>query len=134
MKTTFAKPAAAATLAALFAFGGGVSAQQQGTGGDPAAGYGAQPSAPVNVDDATLSEFADAYLSVQEIRQDLSDQLAEAPDRAAAQTMQRQAQDEMAQAVKDSGVSVQEYNDIAVGLQNDPELAQRVKEAIDQVR
>lgn len=106
----------------------------QGSGGDPGAGYQAPPSAPMDVDDETVSNFADAFLSVQELSEDLTDKLSEAPDAEAAQSMQREAQDEMAQSVEESGLSVEQYNEIAIGMRQDPKLAERVKAAVDQAR
>ncbi len=128
-------PALAPALAvsALLAFAGTAMAQQDPSG-DPAAGSPAAPQAPMEVDTETLSGFADAFLSVQGIREDLAENLAEATTTEAAQAMQREAQEEMAQAVQESGISVQEYNDIAVGMQTNAELAGRVEAAIEQAR
>ncbi len=128
----------ALTMTALLATAGTAFAQyQQEGGGNPAAGTQAAPpppSAPLDVDDATVSDFADAFLSVQEISADLTEKLSEAPSAEAAQTLQREAQDKMAQTVEESGISVEQYNDIAVGMRRDQELAQRVKTAVDQAR
>lgn len=122
---------------AAFAQGGAgqPGAQQGGGAGAQGGGYQAPaPSAPMDVDDETVSEFADAFLSVQEISQDLTEKLSEAPSAEAAQTMQREAQEEMAKSVEDSGISVEQYNDIAVGMRQDPELAERVKTAVNEAR
>jgi hypothetical protein len=48
----------------------------------------------MDVDDATVSNFAEAFLSVQEITQDLTEELSEAPTAEEAQSMQREARDE----------------------------------------
>jgi hypothetical protein len=93
-----------------------------------------EPSAPVQVDDATVSNFADAFVSVQEISEGLTEKLSEAPSAEAAQSMQREAQDEMAKTVEDNGISVEEYNEIAIGMRQDPQLAERVKAAVDEAR
>ena len=120
----------ALTMTALLVASGAAFAQ--GGAGDPAAAP--PPPANLDVDDATVSEFADAFLSVQEISEDLTEKLSEAPSAEAAQTMQREAQDKMAQSVEESGISVEEYNDIAVGMRQDPELAERVKTAVNEAR
>lgn len=111
----------------------------QGAGGAPGAGYQAPPgapmnTAPMNVDDSTVSTFADAFLAVQEISEDLTEKLSDAPTAEAAQSMQREAQDQMAQTVEETGISVEQYNEIAIGLRRDPKLAERVKTAVDQAR
>jgi len=126
-------------LAALLAATGSALAQQgaagaQGAAGEPGTGFQAPPSAPMNVDDATVSNFADAFLSVQEMSEDLTEKLSEAPSAEAAQALQREAQDEMAQTVEESGISVEQYNEIAIGMRSDPKLAERVKTAVDQAR
>ncbi|MEA1053598.1 DUF4168 domain-containing protein [Lamprobacter modestohalophilus] len=111
----------------------------QGAGGAPGAGYQAPPSAPMNtapmnVDDSTVSNFADAFLAVQEISEDLTDKLSDAPSAEAAQSLQRETQDEMAQKVEETGISVEQYNEIAISIRRDPKLAERVKTAVDQAR
>lgn len=120
----------ALTMTALLVASG--TAFAQGGAGDPAAAP--PPPANLDVDDGTVSEFADAFLSVQEISEDLTEKLSEAPSAEAAQTMQREAQDKMAQSVEESGISVEQYNDIAVGMRQDPELAERVKTAVNEAR
>ncbi|MBK5940628.1 DUF4168 domain-containing protein [Halochromatium roseum] len=106
----------------------------QGAGGAPGAGFQAPTSAPMTVDDSTVSNFADAFLSVQEISEDLTDKLSNAPSAEAAQSLQREAQDEMAQKVEEAGISVEQYNEIAISIRRDPKLAERVKTAVDQAR
>ncbi len=106
----------------------------QGAEGGSGAGFQAPPSAPMNVDDTMVSNFAEAFLSVQELSDELTNKLAEAPNPEAAQSMQREAQDEMAESVEKSGISVEQYNEIAIGMRQDPKLAERVKAAVDQAR
>ncbi|MBK1617301.1 hypothetical protein CKO42_02300 [Lamprobacter modestohalophilus] len=106
----------------------------QGAGGAPGAGFQAPPSAPMTVDDSTVSNFADAFLGVQEISEDLTDKLSNAPSAEAAQSLQREAQDEMAQKVEETGITVEQYNEIAISMRRDPKLAERVKTAVDQAR
>jgi hypothetical protein len=106
----------------------------QGAGGAPGADFQAPPSAPMKVDDSAVSNFADAFLSVQEISEDLTEKLSNAPSAEAAQSLQREAQDEMAKKVEETGITVEQYNEIAIGMRRDPKLAERVKTAVDQAR
>lgn len=140
---TIERLAPMAALTVLLTASGTALAQQgaagqgmggQGAGAGPAAGYQAPPSAPMNVDDKTVSNFAEAFLSVQEISEDLTAKLSDAPNADNAQSMQREAQDKMAQQVEQSGLSVEEYNDIAIGMRQDPKLADRVKTAINEAQ
>ncbi|WP_462320513.1 DUF4168 domain-containing protein [Halochromatium sp.] len=88
----------------------------------------------MNVDDKKVEDFAEAFLSVQEISEDLTAKLSDAPNADNAQSMQREAQDKMAEKVEESGLSVEEYNDIAIGMRRDPKLADRVKTAINEAQ
>jgi hypothetical protein len=82
------------------------------------------------IDDKTVDNFAEAFSSIQTINADLTSQLETAPDPAAAQMLQPEAQAAMVEAVDDSGISVQEYNEIAMRLQQDQRLAERVQDAM----
>ncbi len=88
-----------------------------------------QQEAPdVDLSDEDIDTFVEAFVSVQEVREDFADRLQEAEDETEAQEMQQEAQDEMVSAVEDAGMSVEEYNEVAMALQNDPELMQEVQE------
>ena len=138
----------AMALTSMFAIGGVASAQYGGTeggagsggaqGGQPpqsdAQGGAAQGGAPmqqapeVDLSEEQIDTFVSAFVAVQEVRNDFSERLQGAEDESEAQSMQQEAQDEMVQAVEDSGMTVEEYNEVAMALQNDPELMQEVQE------
>ncbi|WP_026287448.1 DUF4168 domain-containing protein [Thioalkalivibrio sp. ALJ24] len=106
-------------------------AQGGAQGGAPPEGGGApmQQEAPeVDLSDEDIDTFVEAFVSVQQVREDFADRLQEAEDETQAQQMQQEAQDEMVSAVEDAGMSVEEYNEVAMALQNDPELMQEVQE------
>jgi hypothetical protein len=46
--------------------------------------------------------------------------------------MQQEAQEEMLRAVEQTGMSIQEYNEVATALQRDPELLQQVRQMAEQ--
>lgn len=77
-------------------------------------------------DDATLSQFVDAYVQIAQISESLGSELSSVQDQAQAQAMQEEAQVEMVQAVEDAGLTVAEYNAIAYEVETDPELKQRI--------
>lgn len=128
---TIRKTALTIALAALFAAGGTALAQDaQGTG-QPAFGEATPETA---VTDQTVDTFVDAFVAVQGIREDFTERLHGASDEAEAQALQQEAQEEMMRAVEQSGMSVQEYNEVAMELQNDPALMERVQEkALDRM-
>jgi len=128
---TIRKTALTIALAALFAAGGTAFAQDaQGTG-QPAFGEATPQTA---VTDQTVDTFVDAFVAVQGIREEYTERLHGASDEAEAQALQQEAQEEMMRAVEQSGMSVQEYNEVAMALQNDPALMERVQEkALDRM-
>jgi len=125
---TIRKTALTIALAALFAAGGTAVAQSYGGGAGQAPAPGETTPATAALTEQTVDTFVDAFVSVQEIREEFTERLHSASDEAEAQAMQQEAQEKMMQAVEESGMSVQEYNEVAMALQNDPELMQQVQE------
>ncbi len=119
--------------------GGGGAQQQQQQGGGGAGGYqgggGAQQGQPpgqqgqaaaADVDDKSLKKFKDAFSEVNDVRESFAGKLENTEDPGKAQKMQQEAQKEMQDAVKEAGLSVQEYNQIFAAVQQDPELQKEV--------
>lgn len=134
-----------ASLTALLAASANSLAQsgqqgyQQGyQGGDP--GQAASPpaqggsGAALDVDEATIERFAMAKVEVQRMNRDLTQEMNAASDMTEAQELQRKAQEEMAQAVEEEGISVREYNEIATAMQQDPALAARINAKIEAIQ
>lgn len=109
---------------------GAPPAQQQG-GAPPTQGNMPGHSEPIEVDDKTLDKFADAYGEVQSIQQEFAQELQQVSEESEAQSLQRSAQEKMMEAVKDSGLSVTEYNEISVAVSSDPELQKRIRSSMD---
>ncbi|MFN2349679.1 MAG: DUF4168 domain-containing protein [Thioalkalivibrio sp.] len=136
MTHTFRKLPLALALAAAFGFSAAAHAQGQPQQGDPS--YGAQPPAGMeqqqsaNVDPQTLDKFVDAFVAVQEIRQDFAKRLQSVEDETEAQSMQQEAQEEMIGAVEDKGLNVEQYNQVAMALQSDPAMMQRVQQMAEE--
>ncbi|MDH4572411.1 MULTISPECIES: DUF4168 domain-containing protein [Salinicola] len=94
---------------------------------------GAQAQAPAqNFSDDQLQQFADASQDIAMISQDYTEQLQNASDEGEQQKIRQQANDEMVQAVQDSGMSVEQFNSIGQAIQQDPQLMQRVKGMVQQ--
>lgn len=94
---------------------------------DPAPGEMA-PAA--DVTDTELTQFANAMQAVNEIRNQYSQRIETSEDQNEAQQLQQEAGERMTMAVQDAGMSVDEYNEIAVALQSDPQLMQRLEQLI----
>lgn len=94
---------------------------------------GSQAQAPAqNFSDDQLQQFADASQDIAMISQDYTEQLQNASDEGEQQEIRQQANDEMVQAVQDSGMSVEQFNSIGQAIQQDPQLMQRVKGMVQQ--
>ena len=76
-----------------------------------------------------LEAFADAQQEMGEIQQKYSDKLMSKKDQPEeAMKVQRDAQKEMVQAVKDSGLELKTYNQIAQLAQYDADFRARIQE------
>lgn len=84
------------------------------------------------VDEVKLDKFADAYVAVEEIRIEASAELEGATDGESAQTIEQDARTRMLKAVEESGLTVEEYNDIAQQVNANPELREDVQTRIDE--
>jgi hypothetical protein len=84
------------------------------------------------VDEAKLDQFADAYVAVEEIRIEASAELEGASDGESAQTIEQDARSRMLKAVEESGLTVEEYNDIAQQVNANPDLRQDVQSRIEE--
>lgn len=82
----------------------------------------------IDVSDAQLEKFAEAQNRVTEIQQDFSGRLEGVEDQEKAYELQVKANEEMTKAVQDAGLDVQTYNQIAMAVQNDPELKSQLEE------
>lgn len=83
-------------------------------------------------DEETLEKFADAYVDVGEIHREYSERLQGAEQTEDAQRLQQEANDEMVEAIQQSGLEVQEYSAVAAALERDPEMREKVVGMIEQ--
>jgi len=92
------------------------------------AGGQAAPQQQVEVSDTDLELFAEAQEQIIAIQQDYSQRLQGAEDPERASKLQQEANEKMVSAVEESGLDVETFNTIAVAVQNDPELQQRLQD------
>lgn len=84
----------------------------------------------VNTDEITdeqIEQFADVQSDIREITQEYSSRLQEVEDPDAAAQLQQEASQLMVEAVEDIGLDVETYNNIAVALESDEDLRNRVE-------
>ncbi|MEX0618638.1 MAG: DUF4168 domain-containing protein [Pseudohongiellaceae bacterium] len=117
---------AAAGLALVVSSGANAQQQGQPQGQPPPA----QQQPQVELDEQTLSQFANALGSVTEIQVEYSESIGATQDPEEAQELQQEAQTKMVEAVEEAGLDVQTYNMIAQQMSADPELQQRIQEML----
>lgn len=102
------------------------------------AAEGQEPQPPqqtIEVDDQALEQFAEAYLDVQEINQELEAELQQVgDDPQKAQQLQQEYSAQMTQAVRDRDLEVQEYRNIINAINADEELRGRFIETLQEVQ
>jgi len=81
------------------------------------------------VDEATLEKFVEAKQQIQTLQSKFSRKLQSVEDQAKARELQMKAQEQMVAAVEDSGLSVEQYNNLANRMKEDPKLRRRVLES-----
>jgi len=100
------------------------AAQNQGAAPPPPA-QGQQAMKPVT--DEQLVKFIDAAADVQNVQANYAERVQNADDQAKAQSLRQEAQNKMIGAVEESGLTVQQFNQIGQRLQTDQELADRLR-------
>lgn len=94
----------------------------------------AQPAEPAPMPQSTdfsdedVTQFAQANQQVQDIQAEYTQKLqASGGDQEKTADIQQEAQEKMVQAVEDSGLGVEKYNQILQVAQADPELVKRIQ-------
>lgn len=89
-----------------------------------------QQSVP-DISESDIESFADAYVHVQQLNQEYTAKLQAAEDENAATELQQEGQEKMRDAITDSGLTLEEYRQIANAANQSPEVQQRLGEAIE---
>ncbi|MGM0450685.1 MAG: DUF4168 domain-containing protein [Pseudomonadota bacterium] len=87
-----------------------------------------QSQEPADFSDEELQQFVDLQDRIGEIREEYVSQIEDAESEDKARELQQEAQSEMVSAIEDAGMSVQEYNAIAVAYNSNPDIQERVDE------
>lgn len=105
-----------------------LAAAGEGSGGaapPSTSGLDTAPATSINISDATLEKFADAYMAVQEIQKEAGQSAS-----AASSSGSGDLQVKMKAAVEQTGLQVEEFNQIAQQLVSDLDLRARVAEKL----
>lgn len=104
----------------------------------PAAGSAQEmPPAPepvTDLDDDELEQFAEIYLEVTQIGQEMEMELATVQDPEEAQAIQLEAQEQMAEVLEAHEMDEERYRRIALTVNQDEELRQRLIEVLEEIR
>lgn len=88
----------------------------------------AQQAAPAEYSQEELEAFAAATQKVQQLNQKWIPQISQAETAEENAQMRERAMQEMAAAVRDEGLTVEEYNEIFDAAQQDPEVMQQIEQ------
>lgn len=78
------------------------------------------------ISDEKLRQFSEARTAVQSVQQEYSQSIQSTQDEEKAQGLREEAQEAMVEAVRDSGLSVSEYNQISQRARSDESTARRL--------
>jgi len=87
-----------------------------------------------DITDEELENFAVAYLDVDRITQEMTQQLRLVDDPERQQEIQEEARAEMTEAVEQQDLTVQRYSEIAAALNQNEELREKFVEILEEVR
>jgi len=93
----------------------------------PAQQQAPQGAAPTEApSDADLQAFAEAYIQISEIRDEMMERMDAAETEEAQRKLQTEAGERMNKAITDAGLDYQTYREINVMVQDDEEVRQEV--------
>lgn len=84
--------------------------------------------------DETLDKFARAQQRINRVRQDYRGKIQNAGDADKKEELKKQATEEMRQAVKDEGLALDKYSEVAKQANQNPELQEDLKARIQAVQ
>lgn len=85
------------------------------------------PAAAADFSNADLEKFANVQGDLEDIRGEYSTKLENAGDPDQAAELQQEASQAMVQVVQDAGMNVETYSNIALALQTDAQLRDKVQ-------
>ncbi len=82
--------------------------------------------------DPQLQQFADAYRAIVMLSREYAPKLKGAADIEEAEALNREAQGKMIAAIEKTGLTKDQYQQIATSLKSDPALVERVNKILQQ--
>ena len=100
--------------------------QQEGYKGNQEYQY--QQPQETDISDKQLEKFALALNDISEIRSEYSEVISDVKDADKAQELQSKYTKKMIASIEENGLDVEQYNEISMAMQRDPEIQQKVQE------
>ncbi len=101
------------------------SGQQEGYRGSQEYQY--QQETNTDFSNTEIEKFAMAFNDVNEIRSEYTEVISEVKDAEKAQALQSQYTQKMIKSIEDKGLDVEQYNEISMAMQQDPEIREKVQ-------
>lgn len=101
---------------------------------DGAPGARQTPAAAKAFSEQDLQSYASAALKVETISKSAQDQIRTSKDVAATDDIQKKAQKDAVAAVKQEGLTVEKYNEIAVAMRSDPAVRDKVMDYVSKLK
>lgn len=121
------------TLILAMAFGGSQAlAQDYGDNQGQEEGMAQSQQQADDFSDEDLQQFVDLQGEIGEIREEYVSKIEGADSEDKARELQQEAQSAMVEAIEAAGMSVQDYNAIAVAYNSNPDVQERVDEMADE--
>jgi hypothetical protein len=127
MKRPATRAVAVLLAVGLLACGGGETADQQRSQGQPQPG-GQQQQQQVDVSDEELQAFAEATRKLQDVAEQAQGDMKEAGDQQARQQVRDDFLERQAEIVQEVGLDTARYTEIRQAVERDSDLRQRLLE------
>ena len=114
--------------------GGSALAQVEEPASPPPENISPPPPEVAPLEDEKITQFADAYLAIEQIHAQTATELKQTPDAGAADKVKARAETQIIDAVEQSGLRLDEFNQIADLMALDPELRQKIASRVQQRR
>ena len=124
-------PAALLFAVAFGAVGSAAGVAQAQSGATGAQGA---PATASKFSEQDLHSYASAALKVETISKGAQAQMRNSKDVAATDDIQKKAQKDAVAAVKQQGLTVEKYNEIAVAMRSDPSVRDKVLDYVQKMK
>lgn len=85
-----------------------------------------------DVSEEQIEAFVQAYIQLSQVREEYTARVQAAEDQEEARELQQEANDAMTTAIEEAGLSVEEYQQVALAINANAELRERVTERLSE--